>query len=43
VVSVFATGFKGREFKPGREDGFVWAVKIRSIPSFGEEFKPEAI
>jgi hypothetical protein len=33
VVSVFATGPKGRGFKPGRGDGFSRAIKIRSPPS----------
>jgi hypothetical protein len=34
VVSVLATGPKGREFKPGRGDTFLRAIKIRSTPSF---------
>jgi hypothetical protein len=38
VVSMIATGPKGRGFKPGRGDGF---LKIRSTPSFGCEIKPE--
>jgi hypothetical protein len=42
VVSVLATGPKGRGFKPGRGDGFLRAIKIRSTPSFGWEVKPEA-
>jgi hypothetical protein len=41
VVSVLATGPKGRRFKPGRGDGFLRAIKIRSTPSFGWEVKPE--
>jgi hypothetical protein len=41
VVSVSATGPKGREFKPGRGNGFIRAIKIRSTPSFGWEVKPE--
>jgi hypothetical protein len=41
VVSVLATGPKGRRFKPGRGDGFLRAIKIRSTPSFGWEAKPE--
>jgi hypothetical protein len=41
VVSVLATGPKGRGFKPGRGDGFLRAIKIRSAPSFGWEVKPE--
>jgi hypothetical protein len=39
VVSVLATGPKGRGFKPGRGDGFLRAIKIRSTPSFGWEVK----
>jgi hypothetical protein len=35
VVSVFATGHKSRGFKPGRGDGFLRAIKIRSTLSFG--------
>jgi hypothetical protein len=41
VVSVLATGPKGCGFKPGRGDGFLRAIKIRSTPSFGSEVKPE--
>jgi hypothetical protein len=41
VVSVLATGPKGRGFKPGRGDEFLRAIKIRSTPSFGWEVKPE--
>jgi hypothetical protein len=41
VVSVLATGLKGRGFKPGRGDGFLRAIKIRSTPSFGWEVKPK--
>jgi hypothetical protein len=41
VVSVLATGPKGRGLKPGRGDGFVRTIKIRSTPSFGWEVKPE--
>jgi hypothetical protein len=41
VVSVLATGPKGRGFKPGRGDGFLRAIKICSTPSFGWEVKPE--
>jgi hypothetical protein len=40
VVSVLATGPKGRGFKPGRGDGFLRAIKIGSTPSFGWEVKP---
>jgi hypothetical protein len=41
VVSVLATGTKGRGFKPGQGDGFLRAIKIRSTPSFGWEVKRE--
>jgi hypothetical protein len=41
VLSVLATGPKGRGFEPGQGDGFVRAVKVRSTPSFGWEVKPE--
>jgi hypothetical protein len=41
VVSVLATGPKDRGFKPGRSDGFLRAIKIRSTPSFGWEVKSE--
>jgi hypothetical protein len=41
VVSVIATGSKGRVFKPGRGDEFLRMIKIRSTPSFGWEVKPE--
>jgi hypothetical protein len=41
VVSVPATGPKGRGFDPGQGDGFLRAIKIRSTPSFGLEVKPE--
>jgi hypothetical protein len=41
VVSVLETGPKGRGFKPGREDGFLRAIKISSTPSLGWEVKPE--
>jgi hypothetical protein len=41
VVSVFATGPKGREFEPGQGDEFLRAIKIRSTPSFRWEVKPE--
>jgi hypothetical protein len=37
VVSVFATGPKGHGFKPGRGDGFFWALKLCSTPPFGWE------
>jgi hypothetical protein len=41
VVSVLATGPKGRGFEPGQDDGFLRAIIIRSTPSFGWEVKPE--
>jgi hypothetical protein len=37
VISVLATGPKGLGFKPGRGNGFLRAIKIRSTPSFGWE------
>jgi hypothetical protein len=42
MVRVFAIGPKVRGFKPGRDDGFLRRITIRSTPSFGEERKPEA-
>jgi hypothetical protein len=42
MVSVFAIGPKVRRFKPCRGDGFLRAIKIRSIPFFGGEITPEA-
>jgi hypothetical protein len=33
VVSVLATGPKGLGFRPGRGDGFLRAIKIRSTSS----------
>jgi hypothetical protein len=41
VVSVLATGPKGRGFKPGWGDGFLRVMKVRSTPSFAWEVKPE--
>jgi hypothetical protein len=41
VVSVLASGPKGRGFEPGQGDGFLRAIKTRSTPSFGWEVKPE--
>jgi hypothetical protein len=38
--SVLATGPKVRGFKPGRGDGFLRVIKIRSTTSFGGEVKP---
>jgi hypothetical protein len=43
MVSVLAIGPKVRQFKPNRGDGFLKAIKIHSIPSFGGEVKPEAL
>jgi hypothetical protein len=34
VVTVFATGPKVRGIKPIRDDGFLRAIKIRSMTSF---------
>jgi hypothetical protein len=33
VVSVLATGPKGRGFKPGQSNGFLSVIKIRTTPS----------
>jgi hypothetical protein len=41
VVSVLATGSKGRGLKPVRGDGLLRAINIRSTPSVGWEVKPE--
>jgi hypothetical protein len=41
VISVFATVPKSRGFKPGRGEGLLTVIKIRSTPSFGREVKPE--
>jgi hypothetical protein len=41
VVSVLATGPKGRGLKPGRDDRFLRAIKIRSSATFGWEVKSE--
>jgi hypothetical protein len=35
VVSVLATGPKGRVFEPGQGDGFLRAIKMRSTTSSG--------
>jgi hypothetical protein len=40
VVSVLATEHNCRGLKPGRGDGFLRAIKIRSTPLFGLEVKP---
>jgi hypothetical protein len=42
MVSALATEPKVRGFKPGRDNGLLWAIKIRSTPSFGREVKPSA-
>jgi hypothetical protein len=42
MVSVLAVGPKFRGFTPGRGDGFLKAIKIRSTPSIGGEVKPSA-
>jgi hypothetical protein len=41
VVSMLATGPKGRGLEPGQGDGFLRARKFRSTPSFGWEVKSE--
>jgi hypothetical protein len=41
VVSVLATGPKGRGFKPSRGDVFLQAITIRSTPFFGGKAEPE--
>jgi hypothetical protein len=41
VVSVIATGPKGRGFKLRRGDGFLRVIKVHSTPSLGWEVKPE--
>jgi hypothetical protein len=43
VVSVLATGPKGRGFKLGGSDGFLTVIKIRNTPSFGWEAKTEVL
>jgi hypothetical protein len=35
MVSVLATGPKVREFKPGKGDGFLRVIKVRSTTPFG--------
>jgi hypothetical protein len=40
VVSVLATGPKGRGLETGQCCGFLRAIKIRSTPPFGWELKP---
>jgi hypothetical protein len=41
VVSVLATGPKGREFEPGQVDGFLRAIKNLQHTFFGWEVKSE--
>jgi hypothetical protein len=41
VVSVLATGPKGRGFESGQGSGFLRVIKICSILSFRWEVKPE--
>jgi hypothetical protein len=43
VVSVLAIRPKGRGFIPGRGDGFLRAIKIRSTPSFGRDLKSHVV
>jgi hypothetical protein len=42
MVSVLAIGHNVPDFKAGRGDGFLRAIKIRSMPSFRGEEKAEA-
>jgi hypothetical protein len=42
MLSVLATGLKGRGFKPCRRDGFSRTIEISSTPCFGVEAKPDA-
>jgi hypothetical protein len=41
MISVLATGSKGRGFEPSQGHGLLRAIKILSTPSFGWEVKPE--
>jgi hypothetical protein len=41
VVIVRATRSKGHGFRPGQGDRFLMKIKVRSIPSFGWEVKPD--
>jgi hypothetical protein len=41
ILSVLATGPKGRRFNPGRGNWLLRVIKILSTPSFGWEVKPE--
>jgi hypothetical protein len=38
--AILAIGPNVRGLKPGRDDGFLGAIKIRSTTSFGGEVKP---
>jgi hypothetical protein len=42
MVNMHATGPKVRRFKPGQGNGFLTAIEIHSMPSFGGELNPEA-
>jgi hypothetical protein len=42
VVSVLATGPKGRRFKPGLGYGILRDINIHSTPFFGWEVEPDA-
>jgi hypothetical protein len=42
MVSVLVIRPNVRRFKPGRGDGFLKAIKMRSMTSFGGEVKPSA-
>jgi hypothetical protein len=40
MVDVLVIGPKVREFEPGRVDGFLMAIKVSSVTSFGWYAKP---
>jgi hypothetical protein len=42
MVGMLTIGSEVRRFKPGRGDGFLTAIKILSMPSFGGEVKLSA-
>jgi hypothetical protein len=42
MIRVLVIGPKICGFKPGRSDGFLRAIKIRSTPSFGKDVRLEA-
>jgi hypothetical protein len=42
MVSVIAIGSKVRGLKSSRGDGFLRAIRIRGMPSFGGIVKPSA-